>query len=180
MSHCVTVMSSFHRDLAKHNSTFFWHPFLWRVKDVPTIIADAFTTAVLYSHKTSATTQFVFRIMDKHAKTLLDTCSGEPQSQHEALARVQAMLIYQTIRAFDGDIRQRANAEAEMELFERWVVDLERFKNLQDVHGENSLLQTPQTWDVSVPSHRSHHSLPVRPARSSAQAYDNSPRNKSR
>jgi len=46
------------------------------------------------------------------------------------LVGVQSLLIYQIIRLFDGDIRQRANAERHSGLLEAWTLQLNSTNNI--------------------------------------------------
>ena len=39
---------------------------------------------------------------------------------------LQALILYQIIRLFDGDVRQRANAERHLELLDSWTLRLQQ------------------------------------------------------
>ena len=57
----------------------------------------------------------------------------------ETLVGVQALVIYQIIRLFDGDIRQRANAERHFPLLETWTCRLRSLAN--NLMSDNSVAQ---------------------------------------
>lgn len=71
-----------------------------------------------------------------------------------ALIRVQALLLYQTIRVFDGDIRLRANADKHMDMLHNWnkhLADLRDDSNDVQLSPTGSLeVQTPESWQVSI------------------------------
>lgn len=105
----------------------------------------AFTDCVLYANKTPANEALVFRNMERNVDNLLQLEFVDSVEEH--LARVQALLLYQSMRLFDSDIRQRSLAEAIMPLFEQWT-DL--LADLRDASLEFSSLaaQKPLTWEV--------------------------------
>ncbi|UPL02802.1 hypothetical protein LCI18_013736 [Fusarium solani-melongenae] len=69
----------------------------------------------------------------------------------DKLARTQALLIYQQIRVFDGDITLQAQAERDMGTLETWIEDLETYRdNLAEMCllEEGTLRgQPPRSWD---------------------------------
>lgn len=93
----------------------------------------------------------MFRILEKHAKHVVDTCSSDTDNPREALARVHALLIYQIIRLFDGDVRQRNQAELAMPTLVAWNLHLRKLRDEMNPHGENGLLNPPTNWEVSAP-----------------------------
>ena len=55
----------------------------------------------------------------------------------DTLVGVQALVIYQIIRLFDGDIRQRANAERQFPLLDAWTCRLRSLAN--NLMSDNSV-----------------------------------------
>lgn len=83
------------------------HPHLY--KDyMPRSMRDAHACCALYHSKNAANAPTVLRSIESHVDDLL--AASEPASPLEALARVQALLLYQVILIFDGDIQLRASA----------------------------------------------------------------------
>jgi hypothetical protein len=152
ISCAVAAIKSLHRDLAENNRTPFLHPRLYK-DHLPTSMLNVFTTSVLYANKTAANEAMVFRIMDKNVSDLLETAKKPHRTPQEDLARVQALLLYQTIRIFDGDIRQRAYAEAAMPILEEWTDHLCQLRDTPGSemvpNGGSTVLPVPKSWQVS-------------------------------
>ena len=148
----TAAIKGFHRSLAASNQAPFLHPRLYD-GTLSTPIVDAFSSAVLYANRNPSTEMLVFRIMDKNVTSLIEIANNltsRPDSPpRDILACVQAMLIYQTMRMFDGDIRQRANAESLMPLFKRWTAYLTNIRDSSDAMSNPSKM--PESWDVSIP-----------------------------
>jgi hypothetical protein len=70
----------------------------------------------LYMAKNTVNSPVILRIIDSYVDDLL--ASPAPETPIEILARLQALLLYHTIRLFDGDIRSRASAERAMPAIE--------------------------------------------------------------
>jgi hypothetical protein len=64
---------------------------------------DAYAACSLYQAKNSTNSKFVFRCIEQRVAELLS--SAMPSRPLEILARIQALIIYQIIRIFDGDVR---------------------------------------------------------------------------
>ncbi|KAL7945810.1 hypothetical protein V8C42DRAFT_44733 [Trichoderma barbatum] len=107
----------------------FLHRQLYSDSGLPTCLQNAFAAVVLYESKNDKTEEIVMGIIEEKANTVLnepsfvrDSGASAPPSlgTAEQLARVQALSIYQIIRLFDGDIRQRAQAEALIPTLQGW------------------------------------------------------------
>ncbi|KAK1143600.1 hypothetical protein N8T08_006210 [Aspergillus melleus] len=88
----------------------------------PNSIQDAFTALSSYQSRTPRTEEFIYRILESRAASLVD---GQSQSDtdlscFEHVSRVQALIIYSTIRLFDSDIRQRYLAEQQLPTLYSW------------------------------------------------------------
>jgi hypothetical protein len=117
----------------------FLHRQLYSESGLPPCLQDAFTAVALYESKNDKNEEVLFRIIEEKANKLLnepssvtDSGEGVPSSFRtvELLARVQALFIYQFIRLFDGDIRQRAQAEALIPTLKGWTNNLWESANL--------------------------------------------------
>ena len=111
----------------------FIHPRLYQTR-FPRCILDAYTALSSYLHKTATNEQIVFRIIEDRAKRLVeehtvfnDSSPGSvgrgsmPLDSLEHLARVQALLMYQLISLYDGDIRLRHLAETHIPVLSSWM-----------------------------------------------------------
>jgi hypothetical protein len=55
------------------------------------------------------------------------------------LLALQALILYQVIRLFDGDVRQRANAEQHLELLDSWTLHLhQNYSQVLTMPGKES------------------------------------------
>lgn len=98
---------------------------------VPRCVQDAYTASTTYYASTEASKNFVLRIIELRVNQMVD----DPESIHPVgyesvcglwylVARLHAMIAYQIIRLFDGDIRQRALAEETIPVIEAWNKEL--------------------------------------------------------
>lgn len=115
----------------------FIHPRLYRAR-FPESVQVAYTTMSCYINKTQSNEQTVVRIIGDRAKQLLkkhnvyslDHSNGDSRADcarldaFEHLARVQALLVYQILGLFDGDIRLRHLAESHIEVLNGWMVQM--------------------------------------------------------
>ncbi|KAI1134363.1 hypothetical protein F5Y05DRAFT_233800 [Hypoxylon sp. FL0543] len=98
------------------------HRHLYREK-MPRYVQDAYTAVTMYhtsaARDSSANAEAratALRILDDRVVQLLqdqalETSLGKEADIFDHMSRVQALLTYQTIRLFDGDVRMRAQAE---------------------------------------------------------------------
>ncbi|ETN45906.1 uncharacterized protein HMPREF1541_00087 [Cyphellophora europaea CBS 101466] len=94
---------------------------------MPQCLQDAYTACATYYASTKDTKGIALQIIEDFVGRLLDDMAIEDVESLSPscvlvlhLARVQAMLVYQTIRLFDGDIRQRALAEEQAPTLKNW------------------------------------------------------------
>lgn len=103
----------------------FIHHQLWK-KCFPSEIQNAYMSLAAYLHKTTSNAEIISRIIEDRATELvangliLDTA---PNMRDDVLnlGRVQALLVYQCIGLYDGDIRLRKLAERHITVLEKWV-----------------------------------------------------------
>lgn len=128
----------------EHGSNTFIHASLYR-RQMPLCIQDAYTTLSSYMHKTASNERTIFQILENRVKQLVATGgrdsvrtsnndsfrNGNFHDKHkdglnsiEHLARVQALVVYQFLALFDGDIRLRHIAEGHMSLLDDWVQEM--------------------------------------------------------
>ncbi|KAJ4396150.1 hypothetical protein N0V93_000368 [Gnomoniopsis smithogilvyi] len=77
--------------------------------ELPRSMQDALSACALYASKNSVNSSIIMRCIDAKVNDLL--ASHVPADFLPALARVQALLLYQIIRFFDGDMLARSSAD---------------------------------------------------------------------
>lgn len=107
----------------------FLHKQLYSELGLPSCLQDAFAATALYKSKSDRNEEVIMKIIEEKANKLLKESSFVTHSTDrtpsslrtaEQLPHVQALLIYQFIRLFDGDIRQRAQAESLIPTLKAW------------------------------------------------------------
>ena len=84
----------------------FIHPRLYSA-DMPKVLQDAYAACAIYSTKTARNAFVAWTVIESKANDLLRSPDQESWTSLHLLAAVQALLIFQFMRLFDGDIRQR-------------------------------------------------------------------------
>lgn len=107
------------------NRTLFLHPLLME-GNIPPVYQDALSICSLYLHRTGDNQKVVFQILDDKVDSLLLNSSSFSYRPENNLIELQVLLLYQIIRIFDGDARQRANAERHFDLLDAWTMRLHR------------------------------------------------------
>ena len=131
------LMANFHRwliDWVEKGSNPFIHSQLYRTR-FPRCIQDAYTALSCYLHRTASNERAIFHIIEDRAKHLLAE-NGIPSAESlhqnismssvtldslEHIARVQALLVYQVLCLYDGDIRLRHIAESYIPVLNSWT-----------------------------------------------------------
>ncbi|GKZ30293.1 hypothetical protein AbraIFM66950_008629 [Aspergillus brasiliensis] len=115
----------------REGKTPFIHPGLYQ-DHLPEPIQDALMVCALYKEKNEANEAWVFRIINAKTANLLDRSALSQLPVLEQLAATQALILYQIIRLFDGDIRQRADAERTDQTMSSWTKQLQLYMNPAD------------------------------------------------
>ncbi|PNP38231.1 hypothetical protein TGAMA5MH_09802 [Trichoderma gamsii] len=145
----VKAISDMYRDFAQRREAPFLHPRLWS-SQLPKTILTAFSAATAYSSQTPQTKGWTLKVLlDAVREVHRD---GERATTHaDRLARVQALLLLNSMRIFDGDLGMRAAAEREMSVFLAWVKDLIAVKNeLEEGLPASAHMmrdKPPKSWD---------------------------------
>ncbi|KAK6078730.1 hypothetical protein SCUP234_06068 [Seiridium cupressi] len=125
---CITTIRSWFFAWASGpsptQSNPLFHPELYR-REMPRCIQDAYTAVSTYHHRTPANRETVLRILEARTEQLVQEHAlretlGNELTMSEHLARVHALLAYQIIRLFDGDIRARVQAENMVDTLFKW------------------------------------------------------------
>ncbi|OJD33726.1 ras small monomeric [Diplodia corticola] len=128
-AYIIDMVRNFPRDMALRMKTPFLHPRLYE-DDMPKAILDAFTASSLYTNKNPANEAAVFKVLDANATSLIrQHRPAETRPTRELLIMTQALLFYQIIRVFDGDIRQRGHAENAMPALKEMTMQLEQHRD---------------------------------------------------
>ena len=139
--------------LVKNGSTPFIHKRLYS-EYMPPAIQDALGICALYGQKTKQNQSLVFQTICLKAAHLIASYIPQGLSAIEQLAFTQALVLYQIIRLFDGDVRLRADAEREDAILNEWTQQLK--PRLQPVRptlkDDRALadLSTATTWESWV------------------------------
>ncbi|KAJ2975307.1 hypothetical protein NQ176_g5590 [Zarea fungicola] len=105
-----------------HNT--FIHRSLYK-EYTPEHIQDVLGSCALYSGKNEQTETLVFSTIGHKAANLVNNHIAFA-APVDLLSSTQALILYQIIRLFDGDIRQRAEAEAHESVLMSWTKELQQ------------------------------------------------------
>lgn len=119
---CVSQLKKWISSFVLYNQTPFIHMLSYQ-DESPVVYQDVLSICSLYMHETQRNRSMVFRILDLKIASLMQQ-STTWVAIEEFLLGLQALLLYQIIRIFDGDIRQRANAERSFAIMDTWTVRL--------------------------------------------------------
>lgn len=148
----------------------FIHPRLYKTR-FPACVQIAFTTLSSYIHRTAANTELILDIVNERAEELVggDGLGGDGDMNVEAflkadmlekLARVHALIVYQSIGLFDGNIRSRYLAEGRVPILDRWIMEMVEYAAL-NVHFAPSQ-SAADTAAIDMQNHPAvPHALPV-------------------
>jgi hypothetical protein len=154
----IKKVQSWMRQWATEGHSPLYHRDLYSFH-MPRHTQDAYTAMTMYygANKTPETEATVHRILNDRVSQLLrdqaveevssslgsGSGSGNGMTIFEHLSRVQALLCYQVVRLFDGDIRMRAQAEALIPTLFMW--------NKQMLETAKESLGRPERFLVSSP-----------------------------
>lgn len=149
IGYVVEFISTMHRTFAQTRCLPFLHPRLYG-SNLPRPILSAFCACTAYTSCTPQTKGWVMKLIADTARDIHR--EGErADTPHEKLARVQALVLLDTIRLFDGDVTLRAAAEREMAQMTLWAESLTEVR--RELEREVDLTvpareRPPKTWEV--------------------------------
>lgn len=108
---------------ASQAQTVFIHRTLFQRTNL-SALQDALSTCALYSLKNPSNRTLVYQNLEHKRNQLVASIDPSNISTISLLTAGQALLLYQIIRFFDGDIRLRAQAEADEAIFAGWICQL--------------------------------------------------------
>jgi hypothetical protein len=136
----LKMMQSWFERWAMTGSNPFIHSRLYSA-NFPACVQLALATLSIYIHKTSANTEIILQTVEDRSNQLLKENgillenlgveeSNDDEEEEiglfEQLARLHALMVYQIIGLFDGDIRSRHVAEKHMAIQDGWADKLLR------------------------------------------------------
>lgn len=127
---CVQNFKNYLADMVQHGRTPFISPQVYD-NGLPPSLQDAYCICATYLSRTASNETLIFQIMSSKFDNLVSKRQQCYCSFEDELASVQAFIIYQVIRLFDGDIRQRGIAEANFQLLNTWVTQLRRRSQME-------------------------------------------------
>ena len=167
LKHFITKILRWLAEWVEKGSNPFIHAWLYRTRP-PRCVQDAYTTLSCYFHRTASNEQFAFRIIEDRVKNLIaeynmpltDPSNNSMTSIHldpfEHVARVHALLAYQIIGLYDGDIRLRYLSETYMPVLNNWMQEMVHHgSNNECIGGYVTLSALEQTLDGFGSSHSS-------------------------
>jgi hypothetical protein len=127
---CVQYFKNYLKIFVQCGRTPFINPNVYN-DAMPSCLEDIYCICASYLSKSPANESLIFCILSNKLSDLVSKhqyCSFEDE-----LGSIQALIIYQIIRLFDGDIRQRGIAEMQFQLLDAWTMQL-RQRNELDLH----------------------------------------------
>jgi hypothetical protein len=130
MAYCVNQYRAWPRRWVLEATTPFIHPSLYTgsrssLSGLPPALQDAFAVSAAYTAKNEANSDLIMQLVETKTNALLYSADQSSWTIMGQLAALQALLIYQMIRLFDGDVRQRALAEAVEPVQAAWTAALQ-------------------------------------------------------
>jgi len=112
----------------------FIHSRLYQTR-FPRSVQDAYSALTCYFHKTASNEHIIFKLIEDRVMHLiaehnvpsanqLQKTNGVSLNSIDHIARVQALLVYQIIGLYDGDIRLRHISETHMPILNTWMWEM--------------------------------------------------------
>ncbi|RYP32951.1 hypothetical protein DL767_004967 [Monosporascus sp. MG133] len=156
----IDYVQKWHRQWVTEGQSPLHHHRLYRYfKKVPRCVQDAYTGMSMYVAKNSKTEDITRQIIDDRVTQLLqeqaiETSLGSALDLFAHLSRVHALLTYQVIRLFDGDIRMRAQAEALIPTLHLWATEMWEEAKRTSAEGRSFLSWDEFESDISTATWR--------------------------
>ncbi|OAL54668.1 hypothetical protein IQ07DRAFT_665001 [Pyrenochaeta sp. DS3sAY3a] len=112
VEYCAARLSLLPHVFSASGQTMFIHRQIFQVYRSPAL-QQAMSACALYCIRTPTTKPLVHQVLQHNVQHLLATTNPTVVSNSDLLAGLQALLLYQLMRLFDGDIRLRTSAEAD-------------------------------------------------------------------
>jgi hypothetical protein len=104
---------------------------------------DLLGVCAMYNQKTPQNQTVIFSMLNYKISSLIAASNSSSWLIEDYLLGVQALILYQIIRLFDGDIRLRANGERHFATLETWTKHLQSTGNIyaNETSSNKSLYQ---------------------------------------
>ncbi|KAB8297783.1 hypothetical protein EYC80_001582 [Monilinia laxa] len=155
INYIVTKLKSLVSAFAFHSHNSFIHPLSssTSTQPLPTSYTDALSVCALHTLKSPQT----FSILESKISNLISSSERDYWGSYEWLLSVQVFILYQIIRLWSSDERQKLNAERNFPLLMQWTSQLKKeYVELlaQGIHtgplavdsGEKKELQNYKRW----------------------------------
>ncbi|KAI0834754.1 hypothetical protein F5Y06DRAFT_151283 [Hypoxylon sp. FL0890] len=119
----------------------FIHSSLLDAPSLPQPLEDTFSACAAYACREENTKDIVMSIIERRVSQLINM-DLSTMSIEAHLAALQAFLILHTVQLWDGDVRQRAQAEMHSYILESWALQLHR-----RVMEASKKQDSPITWE---------------------------------
>lgn len=135
------------RAFAQHGHTIFIHRMQFQ-QNPSVALYDAMSACALYYMRGPMNEAFVFGNLELKCQQLISSINTNISfvTKTELLAALQALLLYQMIRLFDGDIRLRAHAEFDQPNTTSWAAQL----NNMILHDHQNMIFDLNTIETSI------------------------------
>ncbi|RWA08842.1 hypothetical protein EKO27_g6246 [Xylaria grammica] len=146
----MNTFKKFHVTFSHSSCTPYIHRYLYK-DNMPRWMVQAYTMCLTYTNQTVANRAVVLRVLHDNVTDLKATASNTTLVPQEKLARTHALMFYQTIRMFDGDVTLGQQADDDMALLESWNKDLCKVRdNLDDLasKGDSAREYPPESWEL--------------------------------
>lgn len=127
MGYTMRSLTGMHRTFAQTRALPFLHARLWAAQ-LPKPILAVFSAATAYTNRSDDNRAWIMRLLADTAVAVHreGELAATPQDK---LARVQALVILDSMRVFDGDVGLRAAAEREAHVLSAWIGELQQAVN---------------------------------------------------
>ncbi|OAA79490.1 C6 zinc finger domain protein [Akanthomyces lecanii RCEF 1005] len=124
MGYTMRSLTAMHRTFAQTRALPFLHPRLWAAQ-LPKPILAVFSAATAYANRSDDNRAWIMKLLADTAVAVHreGELAATPQDK---LARVQALVILDSMRVFDGDVGLRAAAEREAHVLSAWIGELQQ------------------------------------------------------
>lgn len=137
------------KTFSEQGQTMFIHRLLFQERNPPAL-QDALSSCALYCLKNTDNQTLVFRNLEQRRHQLIANTDLLLASKMDLVEALQALILYQIIRLFDGDIRLRAQAEADEPVLMMWAEHLRlctcQVRSPPDPAEAQFLVQSTTDW----------------------------------
>ncbi|PLB43976.1 hypothetical protein P170DRAFT_394113 [Aspergillus steynii IBT 23096] len=125
----IDMLKDAPRMMVLENQTPWCHRQLYK-DGMPRSMQDAFSCCAMYMARNEVNAPIILASFKTRIQDLLS--SSPPTTPLEALAHTQALILYQIMRLFDGDIQARASAEPLISTLESSALSLLQYVHFPD------------------------------------------------